>query len=157
MLTACSVWFVNKYFGVEAHGITSRLWPPLSVEKVETRKLRNLAGLFSLDCGHVRHRDRADSAIACAEEAIRTGRAFYVSFDYVGLDSHGTTGLAASSKHELYEVDTNQLGNGFGGYVGTSGIVRTVNVSRCEKAPVEETSVPANRYLTCHSVALLPD
>jgi hypothetical protein len=152
-----SIWFVNKYFWLEAHSLVARFWPPPTAEQVEQKQLRRIAGWFSLDCGHVRHRDNADRAIACADEALKTGRRFYVSFDYVGIDSHGATGLAANSKHEVYEAVTDELGRGSLGYVGTTGTVRTTNVSRCENPPVEQTSMPANRYLTCHPVTLVPD
>ena len=147
-----SIWFVNKYFWLEAHSLVARFWPPLTAEQVEQKQLRRIAGWFSLDCGHVRHRENADRAIACADEALKTGRRFYVSFDYVGIDSHGATGLAANSKHEVYEAVTDELGRGSLGYVGTTGTVRTINVRRCENSLVEQSSPPANRYLTCHPV-----
>lgn len=164
-----SIWFVNKYFWFEAHSLIARFWPLPTAEQVEQKQLRRIAGWFSLDCGHVRHREHADRAIACADEALKTGRRFYVSFDYVGIDSHGATGLAANWKHEVYEAVTDELGRGSLGYVGTTGrfhcsafqllpcTVRTTNVSRCENPPVEQTSPPANRYLTCHPVTLVPD
>jgi hypothetical protein len=152
-----SIWFVNKYFRLEAHSFIARVWPPLTAEQVEQTQLRRIAGSFSLDCGHVRHRDNASRAIACAEEALKTGRRFHVSFDFVGVDSHGATGLASNSKHEVYEVVTDELGRGLLGSVGTTGTVRTTNVRRCENSPVEQTSPPANRYLTCHPVATITD
>jgi hypothetical protein len=145
----CSAWFINKYFGIEARALAMRLWPPPTADQVEVRQLRKVAGWFSLDCGHVRHREDADRAVACAQGALRTRRRFYVAFDYVGLDSHGTTGLAANSEGAVYEVSTGELGHGVFGYVGTTGIVRTVTVTRCEKTPIEQISYPANRYLTC--------
>ncbi len=152
-----STWFVNKYFWLEAHSLIARFWLPPTAEQVEQKQLRRIAGWFSLDCGHVRHRENADRAIACAAQALKTGRRFYVSFDYVGIDSHGATGLAANSKHEVYEAITDELGRRSLEYMGTTGIVGTTNVSRCENPPVEQTSIPANRYLTCHPVTLLPD
>lgn len=156
-LIGFSIWFVNKYFWLEAHWVIVQLWPPPTAEQVETKQLRRIAGWFSLDCGHVSHYENADRAIACADDALRTGRRFYVSSDYIGIDSHGATGLAATSKHEVYEVETDELGRGTLGYVATWGTVRTTNVSRCERPPVEETSFPANRYLTCHPSTLMPD
>jgi hypothetical protein len=143
------VWFVNKYFGIEARALPVRLWPPPTVDQDELRQLRKIAGWFSLDCGHVRRREDADRAIACVQGALRTGQQFYVAFDYVGLDSHGATGLASNPRTGVYEVDTDELGRGWGGYVATTGIVRTVTVTHCETAPIEQTSYPANRYLTC--------
>ena len=152
-----SIWFVNKYLWLEAHSLIARFWPPPTAEQVEQKQLRRIAGWFSLDCGHVRHRENADRAIACANEALKTGRQFYVSFDYVGIDSHGATGLAANSKHEVYEAVTDELGSGSLGHVGTTGTVRTTNVSRCENPPVEQALPPANRHLTCHPITLVPD
>jgi hypothetical protein len=148
-LGSCSAWFISTYFGIEAHAFAERLWPSLTADQVEARQLRKIAGWFSLDCGHVRHREDADRAISCAQGALRTGRRFYVAFDYIGLDSHGTTGLAANSKGTVYQVDTDELGRGWGGSVATHGVVRTVTVTRCEQAPIERTYYPANRDLTC--------
>jgi hypothetical protein len=142
-------WFINKYFGIEAQALVAQLWPPPTAQQVEVHQLRKIAGWFSLDCGHVRHREDADHAIACAQGALKSGRQFYVTFDYVGFDSHGASGLAANSKGDVYEVDTDEMGGGWGGYVATTGIARTVTVMRCQKAPIEQTSHPANRNLTC--------
>ena len=144
-----SAWFINKYFGIEAEALAERLWPPPTAQQVEVRQLRKLAGWCSLDCGHVRHLEDADRAIACAQGALRTRQPFYVAFDFVGFDSHGTTGLAANSKGAVYEVQTDEIGHGWGGAMRTTGLVRSVTVTRCEKAPVEQTSYPANRDLTC--------
>jgi len=144
-----SAWFINKYFAIEAEALAERLWPRPTAQQVEVRQLRKIAGWFSLDCGHVSHREDADPAIACAQGALRTRQPFHVAFDYVGLDSHGTTGLAANSKGTLYEVQTDELGHGWAGVVRNTGLVRSVTVTRCEKAPVEQTSYPANRDLTC--------
>jgi hypothetical protein len=57
--------------------------------------------------------------------------------------------LAANSKGTVYEVQTDELGHGWGGAVATTGIRRAVTVTRCEKTPIERTSYPANRDLTC--------
>jgi hypothetical protein len=76
-----SVWFVEKYFWLEAHSVIGRFWPPATVEQVERKKLRQIAGWFALDCGHVRYREDADPAISCALEAVKSGRRFYAAFD----------------------------------------------------------------------------
>lgn len=149
VLIGCSVWFIDKYFGIEAHAIAVRLWPPPSVDKIETRQLRKIAGWFSLDCGYVRHHENADAAISCATSALRARKSFYVSFDFVGIDSRGVIGVAANRSGEVFQVTTDQLGGGYLGMVATSGIVRTLTVSRCGKPPFEERSYPSNRYLVC--------
>ncbi len=146
---ACSSWFINKYFGLEAHAIVARLWLPPTLQQVETRQLRQIAGWFALDCGHIRHREDADSAIACAESALRERRRFYVAFDFVGVDARGTIALASNSAGALYEVTTDELGHGAFGYVQTAGTVRKTTIVRCGRPPVEQTSYPANRYLSC--------
>ena len=148
-LGSFSAWFINKYFGEEAEALAVRIWPPPRTDQVENKELRKVAGWFSFDCGHTRYRENADRAIACAQEALRLRRRFYVAFDFKGLDSHGTTGLAANSKGAVYEVVTEQLTGGWGGYVSNDGRVRTPTVILCKKAPVEQTSIPANRYLSC--------
>jgi hypothetical protein len=61
-----SAWFINKYFGVEAQALAVRIWPPPTTDQVERKELRKIADWFSLDCGHVRYRENADRAIACA-------------------------------------------------------------------------------------------
>jgi hypothetical protein len=146
-LVGGSAWFINKYFGIEAQALVARLWPPSTANQVEARQLHAIAGWFSIDCGHVRHRDDADHAIACAQDALESRQRFYVAFDYVGVDSHGVIGLARNSEGEVYEVRTDDLGRGALGAV--SRHARTATVTRCEAAPTERTSYPANRYLTC--------
>lgn len=147
---AGSAWFIHKYFALEVNAVVVRIWPPPTPQQVEARRLRKIAGWFSRDCGHVAHRRDADAAIACATDALKSGRRFYVSFDYVGVDSHGTTGLALDSQRKVYEVVTDELGSGAFGGVGTSGRILSVNVIACDTTPVERSSYPANRFLTCH-------
>jgi hypothetical protein len=144
-----SAWFINKYFGIEAQGLAARLWPPPTAQQVEVRQLRKIAGWFSLDCGHVRYRENADRAIACAQDALRARRRFYIAFDFRGIDSHGTTGLAATSEGAVYQVVTEQLTGGWGGYVRNDGRVHKPIIVLCQKAPFERTEYPANRFLSC--------
>ena len=146
-----SIWFVEKYFWIEAHSVLVRLWPPPTVEEIEQKQLRRIAGWLSVDCGHVRHRQDAGPAISCALQAVKSKRRFYVAFDYVGLDSHGATGLALDAQGTLYQVDTDQMGGGFGGYVCCSQRVSEPRIHRCKNLPTEEISYPANRSLSCLS------
>jgi hypothetical protein len=146
-----SVWFTSKYFALEANAVTNvvigKLWPRPTTQQVEIRKLRQLSGWFSRNCGHVRRHTDADAAIACALSSLKAGQRFYVSFDYVRIDSHGTIGLAADSNRTVYEVTTDD-----GRYEDKGELRNGVNVSviRCETPPIELTSDPRNRYLTCH-------
>ena len=149
IVVASSVWFVNKYFGIEAHAMAVRLRPPVTAEQVETRKLHSIAGWFSLNCGHVRHRENADSAISCATNALNNRKPFYVSFNFIGLDSTGVIGLAANRNGTVFQVTTDELGRGAFGRIGTSGPIRTVTVAGCQKPPIDQTSFPGNRYLVC--------
>lgn len=144
-----SIWFIEKYFWLDAQSLIVRLWPPPTTGQVEHKQLRQIAGWLSLDCGHVRYREDADGAITCARDALRARRPFYVAFDVRGIDSHGTTGLAANSEGTVYQVETDQLTGGWAGYVPNSGQVRTPTVIRCTKAPGEVTVLPANRFLSC--------
>jgi len=149
VLGSVAAWFMNKYFWIEEQALITRIWPAPTVRQIEEQRLRKIAGWFSRDCGHVPHRADADPAITCAREAIKTGQPFYVSFDYVGLDSHGTIGLAANRRHQVYEVSTDELGRGFLGQVATTGTMRTVTVTRCEESPTEQNALPGNRFLSC--------
>lgn len=144
-LAGCSVWFINKYFWIEAQTVKERLLPPPTAEQVELRRLRNIAGWFSLDCGHVRRPEEADRAIACAQKALAMKRRFYVAFDFAGMDSYGSTGLAAGWRGVLYEATTDQL-------VGSMLSVPKADVNRCETPPLEKTD-GRNRYLTCWTAA----
>ena len=144
-----SVWFVSKYFGVETQALALRIWPPPTTDQVEKRQLRKIAGWISRDCGHVHYRENAERAIACAENALKKGRRFYVAFDFRGFDSHGTTGLVANSEGAVFEVVTEQLTGGWGGYVRNDGRIHMPRVLPCKKAPIEQTAYPANRFLSC--------
>jgi len=149
---SCSALFVNRYFGIEARALAMRLWPPPAAEQVEIRKLRKIAGWFSRDCGHVRHLEDPNRAITCAQSALRAGQQFYVAFDYVGIDSHGTTGLALNAEGDVYEVNTDQLGRGT--FEPVASVPRVaVTDTRCEQPPFEQTSFHNNRYLTCISAS----
>ena len=145
----CSAWFIHKYFWLEACNLAVRLWPPPTAAQIEQRHLLKIAGWFSLDCGHVRYRENADAAIACAQGALKSGRRFYVSFDGIGLDSHFAIGLAANSERAVYEVDTDEM-PGVVGYADNVGIGRTVTVTRCAAGTIADVSnYRANRYLNC--------
>ena len=149
LIVACSIWFLNKYFGIEAHALARRVWPAPTIENVEKGKLRNIAGWFSLNCGHVGHRGDGDAAMSCATNALKTRKRFYVSFDYVGLDSGGAIGLAANRKGEVFQVMTTQLTYAPPDAIVASDPVRTVTVTRCEKPPVKTPSHAENQYLWC--------
>jgi hypothetical protein len=148
---SASVWFINKYYALEAEAVAQvvvgTLRPRPTIEQVETRRLRRLSGWFSRSCGHVRRHTDAETAIACAQSALKAGQSFYVSFDFVGIDSHGAIGLAADSKRTVYEVITDD------GWFQDNGTLRNgvnVTVTRCETPPIELVGDPRNRYLTCH-------
>jgi hypothetical protein len=147
--TACCAWFVNKYFALEARSIVAHLWPTSTAQQVEIQRLRQIAGWFALDCGYVPHREDAGSAIACARDALKAHRRFYVAFDFIGVDSRGAIGLASNCAGVVSEVTTDELGHGAFAHVGIAGIVRRTTVIRCKKPPVEQNSYPANRYLSC--------
>src|SRR5262249_52281074 len=53
------------------------------------------------------------------------------------------------SEGALYEVVTEQLTGGWGGHVRNDGRVNTPSVLLCKKTPIEQTSYPANRFLSC--------
>src|SRR6478609_10451670 len=149
------VWFVNKYLGIEAHAIAERLWPSPTTEQLETRKLREIAGWFSINCGHIRRHQNSDVAISCATNALTARKPFYISFDFIGFDSTGIIGLAANRSGKVFQVTTDQLGRGAFAATATSGPIRKMTVARCEKPPVEETSTsyPVNHFLSCRTTS----
>jgi len=130
-----------------------RLWPTPTADQVEIQQLQKIAGWFSLYCDHIRHHEDADRAINCAQGALRTGQRFYLAFDYVGLDSHGTTGLAANAEGRVYEVDTDELGRGIFELVATTSPRTKVTVTHCEQPPIEQVSFSNDRFLTCLDAA----
>ena len=148
-LAAGMAWFAHKYFAVQLSELVARLWPPATTEQIETRRLHKISGWFSRDCGHVPRHGDADAAIACANDALRSGKRFYVSFDYVGIDSHGTSGLAMGADRKVYEVVTDDLRGGAVGALNIRDGNVNVDVIGCESAPVERTGFRANRFLTC--------
>lgn len=143
VVLVCSAWFINKYTCFRAETIKERLWPTPTAEQVAVQKLHSIAGWFSLDCGHVRSPNpvEVDRAIACAQKALGAKRRFYITFDFVGMDSHGATGLAAGWRGIVYEVTTDQLDADIYG-------VPKADVNPCEAAPVEKIT-GINRYLMC--------
>ncbi len=92
VVVAGAAWFIDKYFALEFNALIARIRPVPTAQQIEIRRLRKIAGWFSRDCGHVPRHGDADPAIACAKDALNSGERFYVSFDYVGVDSRGTTG-----------------------------------------------------------------
>lgn len=143
-----SAWFVNKYFAIEAHALAMRLWPPATLQTVEARRLRQIGGWFSTDCGHVRHHQDPTTSIACANESLQSRRPFHVAFEWVGIDSHGITGLAGNAAGEVYEVTTDEISAGGG--IANSRPARIVTVTRCERAPVERViGMRGDRILSC--------
>jgi hypothetical protein len=144
-----SAWFIERYFVIEAHVIAVLLWPPATAWQRESRELRKVAGWFSIDCGHVKHREDADTAIACANQAIQSRHPFYVAFDWVGIDARGTLGIAGNSGGVLYEVDCEEFGRGWAGAVGPGTHIEPLRVTRCQEQPTVRMSYPANRYLSC--------
>jgi len=143
VVAGCSAWFINRYFWIEAHTVKERLWPPPTFEQIEVKQLRNIAGWFSLDCGYVRRFAEADPTIACAQQALRMKRRFYLAFTFVAFDSQWAYGLAAGRSGVVYEVVTEH---------GSFFSVPKAAVNRCETPPIEKT-VGRSRYLTCWTAA----
>jgi len=98
-----------------------------------------MADWFSVDCGHVRHLQNAENAIACVQDALKTGQEFRVAFDWVRFDSRGTVGLIENSTglHEVDAVDFRR---------GTEVLVE---VSDCPKHSIETISYRDDLVLSC--------
>lgn len=145
-------WFVNKYFAVEVQALMSRVFPPPSVRQLESKQLRRTAGWFSRDCGVVKLHDDPTVAMSCANEAMREHCSFRIAFEWVGVDSHGMTGLAGTSSGDIYEITTDDISAGSGTFNVRPG--RVVTVQKCERSPVETTvGHRANRVLSCSNVS----
>jgi hypothetical protein len=140
---------VDKYFSIEAHDLRVRLWPPPTLVQLERQRLQKTAGWLSIDCGYVRQGESADAAISCATHALKSRKAFQVSFDFIGMDTTGVIGIAGNRNGEVFEVRTEELGHAALRGITTSGASRSVSVIRCEKSPIELSLYDTDRYLLC--------
>ncbi len=80
---------------------------------------------------------------------MKARKPFYVSFDFIGIDSTGSVGLAANRDGDLFEVTTDQLGRGAFGAVANGGTVQNVTVTSCGTAPTYHVSYGGTHYLSC--------
>jgi hypothetical protein len=147
--TICAVtlsvtfWFLTKYFAVEVQSMKSRLLPPPTTEQFESQHLRRTAGWFSRDCGVVKLHDDPSKAMLCASSAMRERHSFRVAFEWVGVDSHGLTGLAGTSSGDIYEITTDEMSAGGG--IANAPPVRVVTVSKCGQ-PAREIAFGPRGY-----------
>jgi hypothetical protein len=67
-------------------------------------KLKSLAGADSQDCGTVLLEQSPDAAIACAEDAGASGRAYRFAIEFQGTDGAAWQGAARDGKGKLWAV-----------------------------------------------------
>ena len=144
-------WFLDKYFAVEVEAKVFRLFPPPTVQQVESERLRRTAGWFSRDCGTVKLHEDPTSSISCASDAMRQHHSFRVAFEWVGWDSRGLIGLAGTSSGDIYEITTDELSAGGGLFNARPR--QDVTVQKCEKPPREISfGFRGTRIFSCSEV-----
>ena len=78
------------------------------------RRMRLIAGNDALDCGRVKLNGDPRASLRCARKAISQKRAFFVRFDWVGIDSFLSDGFAGESSGDVYSVKFDSYGWGGG-------------------------------------------
>lgn len=106
----CSIWLIEKYFGIEAHAVAERLWPPSTADQIEARRLHNIAGKNATDCGHVGLHQSPTAPGDCALAAWKANRPFFISYDVQGIDSKLLYGLTSSGGGDVFSVKYDSMG-----------------------------------------------
>jgi len=78
------------------------------------RRMRLIAGNDALDCGRVKLNGDPKASLRCARKAVSQKRAFFVRFDWVGIDSFLSDGFAGDNSGDVYSVKFDSYGWGGG-------------------------------------------
>ncbi len=73
-------------------------------------RLKSLAGEKAIACGDVAIKGNTERANACAQNAFRHGKSFYVSYQGQGIDSVGSSALAMDSAKNFYALVSDSMG-----------------------------------------------
>ena len=73
-------------------------------------RLKSLAGEKAIACGDVAIKGNTEHANACAQDAFRSGKPFYVSYQGQGFDSVGSIALAMDSAKNFYSLISDSMG-----------------------------------------------
>lgn len=74
------------------------------------QRLRAIAGPEAETCGRVEARGSPKKATECALRALNSGKAFYVRYDEIGVDSEVAQAIAADSGGNVYFVEFDSMG-----------------------------------------------
>lgn len=73
-------------------------------------RLKSLAGEKAIACGDVAIKGSTKLANACTQDAFRSGKSFYVSYQGQGFDSVSSTALAMDSAKNFYVLLSDTMG-----------------------------------------------
>ena len=74
------------------------------------KHLNALAGKNAISCGDVQLKGNPNAANKCAQTAFQNRKAFYVSYEFWGIDSQVTVALAMNSSGHLYSLQADSMG-----------------------------------------------
>ena len=74
------------------------------------KHLKVLAGKNAISCGDVAVKENPKEANRCAQAAFHNRKAFYVSYEFWGIDSQVTLALAMNSSGYLYSLQADSMG-----------------------------------------------
>jgi len=92
-----------------AAGSQELIDPGVLNARVQSR-LKSLAGEKAIACGDVGVKGNTDRANGCVQDAFRSGKPFYVSYQGQGFDSVGSTALAMDSAKNFYALVSDSMG-----------------------------------------------
>ena len=93
-----------------ALGSSQELIDPSALNARFQSRLKSLAGENAIACGDVAIKGNTEYANACAQDAFRSGKPFYVSYQGQGFDSVGSIALAMDSAKNFYSLISDSMG-----------------------------------------------
>jgi hypothetical protein len=135
---------------------SQELTDPSALNSRIQSRLKSLAGERATACGDVAIKGTTERANACAQDAFRSGKPFYVSYQHQGLDSVGSIALAMDSAKTLYILESDSMGFAPPFPAGTSADPdRRILVEPCPKP--HALNLDRLHILTCLPVAHVSD
>ena len=91
-------------------GSSQELMDPSALNIRVQSRLKSLAGATAIACGDVVVKGNTERANVCAQDAFRSGKPLYLSYQHQGLDSVGSIALAMDSAKNLYILESDSMG-----------------------------------------------